>query len=151
MAVVLPPIPYGSPPGSSFWNDWYEKLRRIVNDGAISVLWSSINFASSNITSIASRAHNTLQSFQGGVAGEYYHLTAAQHAALTAGSHNSLSGIQGGSALERYHLTLAQHTQVAALPTGINATIVTTKITPGGVDGSMTFVNGLLTAQTPAT
>jgi len=34
---------------------------------------------------------------------------------------------------------------------GTTATIVTAKLTPGGSNGSMTFTNGLLTAQTPAT
>lgn len=31
MSTKLPPIPYGSPPGSSYWNDWYEKMRSIIN------------------------------------------------------------------------------------------------------------------------
>jgi hypothetical protein len=35
--------------------------------------------------------------------------------------------------------------------TGISATITTAKLTAGGVDGSMTFTNGILTAQTQAT
>lgn len=121
MAVLLPPIPYGSPPGSSFWNDWYEKLRVLINTGAVTVTWGNINFIASNITDIVNRAHNNLQSIQGGTAGEYFHLTSAQQA------------------------------KVAALPTGINATITTAKVTAGGVNGSMTFVNGLLTAQTQAT
>lgn len=112
MAVLLPPMPVGVPPGHSFWNDWYEKLRTIINDGTVTVLWGNINFSGSNITSIASRAHNNLQSLQGGSAGEYYHLTAAQHAALTAGPHNSLSGLQGGTAAQYYHLTQTQHTRV---------------------------------------
>lgn len=34
---------------------------------------------------------------------------------------------------------------------GLTATITTAKITSGGANGSMTFTNGLLTAQTPAT
>jgi len=34
---------------------------------------------------------------------------------------------------------------------GITATITTAKLTAGGTDGSMTFKNGLLTAQTAAT
>jgi hypothetical protein len=34
---------------------------------------------------------------------------------------------------------------------GITATITTAKLTPAGADGSMTFTNGLLTAQTQAT
>jgi len=29
--ALLPPSPVGSPPGSSYWNDWYEKMRTIVN------------------------------------------------------------------------------------------------------------------------
>lgn len=35
--------------------------------------------------------------------------------------------------------------------TGISATITTAKLTAGGADGSMTFTNGILTAQTQAT
>jgi hypothetical protein len=34
---------------------------------------------------------------------------------------------------------------------GINATITTAALTPGGTQGSMTFTKGVLTAQTPAT
>lgn len=34
---------------------------------------------------------------------------------------------------------------------GISATIVTAKLTTGGTTGSMTFVDGVLTAQTAAT
>lgn len=84
MADILPPTPVGVPPGHSFWNDWYEKLRAVVNQGAISVLWNNINFTGSNITDIGSRAHNSLQSFQGGSGGEYYHLTSGQHTETTA-------------------------------------------------------------------
>lgn len=109
MAVILPPTPVGVPPGHSFWNDWYEKLRTVVNSGAISVTWSNINFTGSTLSSIASRPHSSLQSIQGGGVGEYYHLTAAQHAALAVGNHNSLLSIQGGISTERYHMTAAQH------------------------------------------
>lgn len=35
--------------------------------------------------------------------------------------------------------------------TGVTATITTAKLTPAGANGSMTFVNGVLTAQTQAT
>ena len=35
--------------------------------------------------------------------------------------------------------------------TRVSATITTAKLTGGGANGSMTFTNGLLTAQTPAT
>jgi hypothetical protein len=78
MADILPPTPVGVPPGSSYWNDWYEKLRAIVNQGTITVFWNNINFTGSNLTDIGTRAHNSLQSIQGGSAGEYNHLDNAQ-------------------------------------------------------------------------
>lgn len=78
----LPPIPTNSPPGSSFWNDWYEKLRTMVNNSSLAVLWTSLNFTGSNITDIATRLHNSLQSLQGGVVNEYYHLSAAEQARI---------------------------------------------------------------------
>ena len=37
------------------------------------------------------------------------------------------------------------------LSKGLSVTITTAKLTSGGAEGSMTFVNGVLTAQTPAT
>lgn len=115
MAVILPPTPIGVPPGHSFWNDWYEKLRTIVNNGSISVTWSNINFAGSTLSSIASRAHSALQSIQGGTTGQYYHLTAAQHASLGVGDHNDLLSIQGGTSTERQHLTTLQHNRVTGI------------------------------------
>lgn len=79
MANKIPPAPVGTLPGSSYWNDWYEKIRTLINSGTIIQLWSSINFTGSNITDIVTRNHNNLQSFQGGTAGEYYHMTSAQN------------------------------------------------------------------------
>ncbi len=61
--MALPPQPVGVPPGHSYWNDWYEKLRDLVN-GAIT-------------------DHNTLNNIQGGSSTERYHLTNAQHAAVS--------------------------------------------------------------------
>lgn len=65
MSRKLPPLPVGVAPGSGYWNDWYEKLRTIVNN---------------LLTSIA---HNDLTGLQGGSTSEYYHLTAAEYAALS--------------------------------------------------------------------
>lgn len=59
----LPPTPVGVPPGSSYWNDWYEKLRTLINS------------AISN--------HNDLQNIQGGSASERYHLTSAEASAVS--------------------------------------------------------------------
>lgn len=102
MSSILPPTPIGVPPGHSFWNDWYEKLRTLINSGTIASSWATLDFTGSNITSILNRAHNNLQSFDGGTANEYYHLTAAQHAKVSVAT----SGV--------YTPTLSNTTNVAA-------------------------------------
>lgn len=42
MANLLPPLPVGVAPGSSYWNDWYEKLRTLVNSFATGIPFSLI-------------------------------------------------------------------------------------------------------------
>jgi hypothetical protein len=42
MATKLPPQPLGVPPGSSYWNDWYEKLRSFVDQITTSVDWAIV-------------------------------------------------------------------------------------------------------------
>lgn len=42
MASKLPPLPVGVAPGSGYWNDWYEKLRNLVNQFAAGFPWSSV-------------------------------------------------------------------------------------------------------------
>lgn len=103
MAGKLPPTPVGVPPGHSFWNDWYEKLRSLINESIVS--FTDLNFSGSNITSIATRNHNDLQNIQGGVAGQYNHLTNAELAAL-----NAVPTLASGT----YTPTLTNVTNVAA-------------------------------------
>ena len=133
MATGLPPPPINDQPGSFTWLEWYRQLRNYISTNG-SVPWYVINFAGSNITDIANRDHDQLQNLDGGTAGEHYHLTAAQHAALTAGPHNSLSGLQGGTSGEYYHLTSsevrnARNTIEYVTPvTGFSNTIANTTI-----------------------
>jgi len=42
MALKLPPLPVGVAPGSGYWNDWYEKLRTLINSFASGFPFSSI-------------------------------------------------------------------------------------------------------------
>ena len=65
-------------------------------------------------------------------------------------AHNNLQGLQGGNlgGTEYYHLDSSQYNAVAA---GLTVTITTAKLTTLGTNGSMTFTNGILTAQTQAT
>ena len=67
---------------------------------------------------------------------------------IAAKSHQNLDNLQGGSSTERYHIT---STQATAISSGLSVTITTAPVTAGGATGSMTFTNGVLTAQTPAT
>lgn len=127
---ALPPPPIQDKPGSFTWLEWYRQLRAYVSTSG-SVPWYIINFAGSNITDIAVRDHDSLQGIQGGTAGEHYHLTAAEHTALSAGPHNSLSGLQGGIATEYYHLKSSEYTALTGsiqgtwTPIFTNLTVVT--------------------------
>lgn len=67
--ATLPPIPYDKPQTSFEWIDWYTKLIDLVNSGT---------------------EHNALPGLQGGTAGEYYHLTNAQHTAVTTGLNETI-------------------------------------------------------------
>lgn len=123
MAQGLAPIP-NQPIGNTHeWREWFFNLWESLGGSQGQIFYTGLNFTGSNLTSIQTRAHNTLQGLQGGNVGgtEYYHLDATFYA------------------------------KVLALPTGISATITTAPVTSGGATGSMTFVNGILTAQTQAT
>jgi hypothetical protein len=122
MAYLISPIPNQPIAESHEWRDWFFRLGQNINTGG-TVQWNNIVFDGSNITSIVNRQHNSLQGLQGG----------------------------GNSATEYYHLDATQYASLIALPTGITATITTAKLTSLGANGSMTFVNGILTAQTQAT
>ena len=80
--TTLPPPPINDKPGSFTWMEWYRQLRNYVSTTG-SVPWYVINFAGSNLTDIAVRKHNDLQTIQGGTAGEHYHLSAAQYAGMS--------------------------------------------------------------------
>jgi hypothetical protein len=130
MATQLPPLPNNPITDTFVWRDWFFKVSQILVQSA-QIAWSSLNFTNSNLRDIVVRQHNALQDLQGGL-----------------------------GVTEMYHLSSTQYNSVVSLPTfgtivtqnlGLTATIVTAKLTTGGTNGSMTFVNGILTAQTQAT
>lgn len=73
----LPPPPIHSDPGSFSWQEYQVKMNQWVSVNGVP--WSAVVKNGSNITDITQRSHNDMQSFQGGVATERYHLTEAQH------------------------------------------------------------------------
>jgi len=133
----LPPNPVGVPPGSSYWNDWYEKLRTFVDTITTSVDWTIIT---NKPTTLAG-----------------YGITNGQTLLVdSAGLRAALSDETGtGLAVFNNTPTINNLNQTGNITTpggnGLSVTIVTAKLTGGGVNGSMTFTNGILTAQTAAT
>lgn len=110
----LPPTPTGVPPGHSFWNDWYERLRNIVNSTLVN--------------------HNDLQNIQGGGATERFHLTSGQHTDLT----------DGGDATSHFHASdraRANHTGTQTLSTISDVTITAANLNSldDGVDSILHF------------
>lgn len=115
MAQLLPPPPINDQPGSFSWLEWYRQLRTFVTTSG-SVPWYIIDFTGSDLTDLAIRNHNQLQSLQGGAANEYYHLTAAEYSGLSAPVHNDTTGKQGGTVGEYYHLTSTEYSALGDPP-----------------------------------
>jgi len=82
MPGTLPPAPINEPPGSFAWQQWYSELTALYSQAGV-IPWAAIDTTGSNITDIASRAHNNLQTIQGGTTGEYYHTTLEQNDAVS--------------------------------------------------------------------
>ena len=126
----LPPPPINDTPGSFTWLEWYRQLRSYISTNG-SVPWYVINFAGSNITDIATRNHDSLQSIQGGTAGEHYHLKLDQHSAMS----NELD-------IElRTSGTVLPTTPTLFAPAAMT-TVATSGITYDTALGEFTFVNG---------
>jgi hypothetical protein len=92
MPGSLPPAPINEPPGSFAWQQWYSALTALYS-AAGAIPWNAIDTTGSNITDIATRAHNSLQSLQGGTSGAYYHSNHAfniQGAAIAAANNLTL-------------------------------------------------------------
>lgn len=135
MPGLLPPMPTGVPPGHPYWNDWYEKLRSLINDTTIN--FTDLDFAGSNLTSIATRNHNDLQNIQGGAAGDHYHLTNAQATDLT----------DGGDSAAHFHSAdraRANHTGTQAYSTISDGAVGT--YTPTLTNVTNVAASGALTA-----
>ena len=146
MATQLPPIPNNPITDVFVWRDWfYAVSQTLVQQAAIA--WTSLNFTGSNLRDIQTRQHNALQDIQGGIPGQYYHLTTAQWNSVVSLPTVPFSIANGGTGAT----TAANARTNLGLGSGLSVTITTAKLTALGANGSMTFVNGILTAQTQAT
>lgn len=75
----LPPPPTGANSDSFVWVDWYNRLSKYLQAGGI-IKWTQIDFTGSDLASIQTRLHSSLQGVQGGIPNtEEYHLSLAQY------------------------------------------------------------------------
>jgi hypothetical protein len=119
---LLPPIPQ-SQIGENFpWRTWFNNLGTYIQQSQTgNQVWSIIQGGTGASTAVGARSNLGL----GTIATE---------------NSNNVS-ITGGTITG----TIVQPSN------GISVTITTAKLSSGGSNGSMTFTNGILTSQTPAT
>lgn len=78
--MSLPPVPLQALTNQPYvFQEWLRNLRDAISGSSGSIPWASVDKTGANITDIPTRLHNSLQSPQGGAAGEYYHLTSAEY------------------------------------------------------------------------
>jgi predicted GNAT family acetyltransferase len=116
----------------------------IANTGVLSVIAGtgiSVSSATGNVT--ISNTGTGVTSFSGGTTG-LTPATPTTGAIVLAGTLAIANGGTGATTASGARTNLG-------LGSGLSVTITTAKLTPAGANGSMTFVNGILTAQTQAT
>ena len=126
--MALGPPPLHTPITSPLWKRYFERLSNQLGgaqQGQIGY-FTGLNFTNSNITSIATRTHNSLQTHQGGSSGERYHLTEAQHIAVAA------AGIGGNFVKSITNSITAGATQTQAGATALTKDI--NRVTTVGAD-----------------
>lgn len=161
----IPPPPTSSKDGT-IWNNWYLSIKDAINNVRTDLKWVNLDFTGSTLTDIQSKSHQDLDSLQGGSSTERYHITSTQATAIAAFNDSQWTDLtDNGESTLHYHASdreRANHTGTQTLATisdagtaasqsGLSVVITTAPVTGGGTTGSMTFTNGVLTAQTPAT
>jgi hypothetical protein len=114
----------------------------IGNTGVLSVI-AGTGISVSSPTGNVTLANTGVLSVSGGTTG-LTPAVATTGAIVLAGVLNVANGGTGASDAATARTNLG-------LGSGLSVTITTAKLTPAGANGSMTFINGILTAQTAAT
>jgi len=112
---------------SPAWQRWFHNISDALNKSAYLSIpneWDTITFTGSNLSDIETRRHNDLQAIQGGAAGDYYHLSAAQYNYLLSmvASNNSLNSVLSGQTTLIASLTAVGLASYAATCSG-NTTV----------------------------
>lgn len=146
MAKLAPPPPTNQDVSSRQFRDWFYSVFQFINQqtGILGTMAyenaNSVAITGGSIGGVGisgSTINNTPIGATTPSTGAFTSLTATSPIAIT-------SGGTGASTASGARTNLG-------LGSGLSVTITTAKLTPTGTNGSMTFTNGILTAQTQAT
>ena len=84
MANTVRPVPFPDVRDMPLsYQRWFNSLRQLIEQSITGTIpWTQVDKTGANITDIPNRAHNTLTAFDGGISGQYYHLTSSQHSSI---------------------------------------------------------------------
>ena len=160
---LLPPIPQ-TPIGEEFsWRDWFRNLGNYIQVAQTGGSpWTIVQGGTGSNTAAGARANLGISTV--GHTGAYNDLTGKPTLGTMAAQNTTSYSTTGTDTTYLYRANNLGNTgayadltgkptlgTMAAQNIGITATITTAKLTTLGSTGSMTFVNGILTAQTQAT
>jgi hypothetical protein len=107
MAQFLPPAPSGIPPGHAFWNDWYEKLRTLVNN-TVNIAWSAITGTPTTLAGYGITDAGTVKTVSvvsaNGVSGSVATATTTPAITLSLGAITPSSVVSAGSVTGTNHI-----------------------------------------------
>ena len=152
MAKLAPPPPTNQDVSSRQFRDWFYSIFQFVNQQSGTL--GTMAFENANSVAITGGAIGGV-----GITGSTVDNTPIGSSTPSTGKFTTLSasvpipitsGGTGANTAAGARTNLGLGT-MATQNIGINATITTAKLTVTGTNGSMTFTNGILTAQTQAT
>jgi hypothetical protein len=158
MAKLAPPPPTTQDVGSRQFRDWFYSIFQFINQqtgtlgtmayenaNSVSITGGSIggvgiSGSTINNTPIGATTPSTIEGTSITATGQFN----GSGAGITGLPYTGVTGLATVAHTGAY-------SDLTGKPTGLTVTITTAKLTTGGTNGSMTFTNGILTAQTQAT
>jgi hypothetical protein len=146
MAVLAPPPSVDQDINSRQFRDWFYSIYALIGKPGSTL--GTMAYENSNSVSITGGSVGGI-----GISGSTINSTPIGQTSAAAGSFTTLTAVVpvaltfGGTGAS----TASGARTNLGLGSGLSATITTAKLTTLGTNGSMTFTNGILTAQTQAT